>query len=101
MLVRIRKTFLVISWLYIFLIGENPYLEKFYRFVRVLIFFSMLDTGSGTHHLYITLPDDLFITHVIKMFQVSAGWDGNYFHVFMRMGAKAHSPGDGIIIQNS
>src|SRR5258705_9573832 len=101
MLVRIRKTFLVISWLYIFLIGENPYLEKFYRFVRVLIFFSMLDTGSGTHHLHIALPDDLFVTHVIKMLQVTTGGNRNYFHVFMRMGSKAHSAGNRIIIQNS
>ena len=99
MLVRIGKTLLIIPGSYIPLIGEYPDLEKFHGLIFILIFFGVLDTCTCTHYLYIALANHLFVAHIILVFEVATGRNRNDFHIIVRVGAKAHSPGHGIIIQ--
>src|SRR6188472_996102 len=101
MLICIRKTFLIIAWFHIFFVWENPYLEKLNRLIGVFILFAMLNTGSCTHRLHITLSYHLSIAHAILMFQVTTRRNRNDLHIIMWMCTEAHTAGHRIIIQNS
>src|SRR5947209_13164922 len=101
MLIRITKSFLLVTWLHIFLIWEYPDLQKLHLLISIFIFFRMDDSSTCTHNLYIALPDHLVRTHIITMFQISFKRNGYDFHIIMRVFAKTHTWGYGIIVQYS
>ena len=61
--------------------------------------FTVLNTRARTHHLYISKSDGLGIVHAVFMRQVAFQWNGNDFHIVVRMCAKAHSTGNNVVIQ--
>lgn len=92
---------LVVAGCNVAFVREHPYLKEFDRFVGVLVVFAVLDAGTSAHHLDISFSDDGTISHAVVVLQVALQWDADDFHIIMRVGTEAHTPADGVIIQDA
>ena len=59
----------------------------------------MKDSGSGTHCLNLSDSDNPAILFAVTVLQMSFQWDGNNFHIFMRMRLETFSGSNLIVVQ--
>ena len=78
---------------------HNPDLEKFYRFYGTCIHFAVEDTCSGTHCLDFSHGDDAAVLFTVTMLQMSFQWNGDNFHILVRMRLESFSGCHFVVIQ--
>ena len=61
----------------------------------------MIHASTCTHHLYLPFSNHLGIAHAVFVFQIATQWNGDDFHIVVRMGAKAHTALNGVIVEHT
>src|ERR1035438_8080462 len=65
------QSYLTVPWLNIFFVRENPYLQKLYQFVFILIILAMKNSRACAHRLNVAFFNDSYIAHAVFMLQIA------------------------------
>ena len=99
MLIGLVQLHLIVPGLHIQTIGEDPYLQEFYRSGETVVVFTVKNALTGAHDLYLALAEDLFMAQIVFMHQAPLEGNADDLHVIVRMGAESLAAFDPIVIQ--
>ena len=67
------------------LFREDPYLQELKVIFVAPVVFTMVDAFACTHYLNLTRSDGAGVLFTVAMGKVTFEWNGDDFHVFMRV----------------